>query len=131
MKNWLLPLFPHLIGIGLFALALRYSNQHFEWESPQLLWLALTMLVHAFLRARKQQPKGFNGMKWSWGGDPNQINWKNRLHQLLPEIPYAIKTLAIGLLALLLLVLNLPPQWRTSREKASILFSALTSRLRC
>jgi len=100
MKNWTLPLIPHLLGMLLFGAALQYGNQHFEWETPYLLWLALGMIAHAFLRARKQQPKGFNGVKWSWGTDPKEVNWQVRLYQMLPEVPYALKTLAIGLLCI-------------------------------
>ena len=100
MKNWLLPLFPHLMSLGLFGVALQYGNQHFQWETPLLLWLALSMIAHSFLRARKQQPIGFNGVKWSWNSNPGEVSWKTRLSQLIPEIPYALKTLAIGLLCI-------------------------------
>ena len=100
MKNWTLPLIPHLLGMLLFGAALQYGNQHFEWETPHLLWLALGMIAHAFLRVSKQQPNGFNGVKWSWGTDPKEVNWQVRLYQMLPEVPYALKTLAIGLLCI-------------------------------
>ena len=52
------------------------------------------------MRARKQQPIGFNGVKWSWNSNPGEVSWKTRLSQLIPEIPYALKTLAIGLLCI-------------------------------
>ncbi len=100
MKNWLLPLFPHVLGMLGFAIALRFGNQHFEWEMPHLLWFALAMIVHALLRAWKQQPSGFHGVKWSWDGNIGEVSWKNRMHQMLPEMPYAFKTLAIGLLCI-------------------------------
>ena len=100
MKNWLLPLFPHLISIGLFGLPLQYGTQRFQSETPLLLWLALSMIAHSLLRARKQQPTGFNGVKWSWNSNPGEVSWKTRLSQLIPEIPYALKTLAIGLLCI-------------------------------
>jgi Ca-activated chloride channel family protein len=100
MRNGLLLLLPHLVGMIGFVLAMRYGNQHFEWEMPNLLWFALAMVAHALLRVWKHQPVGFNGIQWSWGSNNGKISWNNRLHQLIPEIPYAFKTFAIGLLCI-------------------------------
>lgn len=100
MMRSLATLLPHLIALVAYAVGLSYAAQHFEFESPATLWFGGLMLVHVGLRLFFQSKQGFAGLIWSWESPESQLNWKTMGFQCIPEIPYALRTLTIGLLTL-------------------------------
>ena len=46
------------------------------------------------------QSSGFAGLVWSWESPESQLTWKTMGFQCIPEIPYALRTLTIGLLTI-------------------------------
>ena len=49
MRN-LATLIPHILAVVTYAIGLFYASQHFEFESPALLWLGALIALHISLR---------------------------------------------------------------------------------
>jgi Ca-activated chloride channel family protein len=47
-----------------------------------------------------QSGQRFSGLIWSWESPESQLTWKTMGFQCIPEIPHALRTLAIGLLTI-------------------------------
>jgi Ca-activated chloride channel family protein len=47
-----------------------------------------------------QSGQRFSGLVWSWESPESQLTWKTMGFQCIPEIPYALRTLTIGLLTI-------------------------------
>jgi Ca-activated chloride channel family protein len=88
---------PHTIAALMAGIAARYAHQHYEWESPYWLWLGLLILVHFLLRLWSTTRTAQTGLQWSWQSSKSEPNWRQKVHQLIPEIPFGIRTLVIGL----------------------------------
>lgn len=91
---------PHTISALIVGLAARYAHQHFEWESPHWLWVGLLIGVHLLLRIWSTRQTVQTGLQYSWQSSGSQPSWRQKIHQLTPEIPFALRTLAIGLLVI-------------------------------
>jgi Ca-activated chloride channel family protein len=89
-----------LLAVLAYAVALSHATQHFEFESPTLLWVSALMLVHMAVRLHVQSRQGFAGLVWSWESPESQLTWKTMGFQAIPEIPHALRTLTIGLLTI-------------------------------
>lgn len=100
MMRSLATLIPHVLAFVMYAIGLSYAGQHFEFESPALLWLGVLAAVHIGLRLHVQSQQGFAGLVWSWESSESQLTWKTMGFQSIPEIPYALRTLTIGLLTI-------------------------------
>ena len=112
MKRALWIFVPHAVATLMVGLALRYAHQHFEWESPHWLWAGLLAIFHVLLRIWKTQRSTQTGLQWSWQTSESRASWRQQWHQLTPEIPFAFRTLAIGLLV----VASARPQSSSSVE---------------
>ena len=99
MRN-LATLIPHILAVVTYAIGLSYASQHFEFESPALLWLGALIALHIGLRLHVQSGQRFSGLVWSWESPESQLTWKTMGFQCIPEIPYALRTLTIGLLTI-------------------------------
>ena len=99
MRN-LATLIPHILAVVTYAIGLFYASQHFEFESPTLLWLGALITLHIGLRLHVQSGQRFSGLVWSWESPESQLTWKTMGFQCIPEIPYALRTLTIGLLTI-------------------------------
>lgn len=99
MRN-LATLIPHILAVVTYAIGLFYASQHFEFESPTLLWLGALIALHISLRLYVQSGQRFSGLVWSWESPESQLTWKTMGFQCIPEIPYALRTLTIGLLTI-------------------------------
>ena len=99
MRN-LATLIPHILSVLTYAIGLSYASQHFEFESPALLWLGALIALHIGLRLHVQSGQRFSGLVWSWESPESQLTWKTMGFQCIPEIPYALRTLTIGLLTI-------------------------------
>lgn len=99
MRN-LATLIPHILAVVTYAIGLFYASQHFEFESPALLWLGALIALHISLRLYVQSGQRFSGLVWSWESPESQLTWKTMGFQCIPEIPYALRTLTIGLLTI-------------------------------
>ena len=99
MRN-LATLIPHILAVVTYAIGLFYASQHFEFESPTLLWLGALIALHISLRLYVQSGQRFSGLVWSWESPERQLTWKTMGFQCIPEIPYALRTLTIGLLTI-------------------------------
>jgi Ca-activated chloride channel family protein len=99
MRN-LATLIPHVLAVVTYAIGLSYASQHFEFESPALLWLGALIALHIGLRLHVQSGQRFSGLIWSWESPESQLTWKTMGFQCIPEIPYALRTLTIGLLTI-------------------------------
>ena len=99
MRN-LATLIPHILAVVTYAIGLFYASQHFEFESPALLWLGALIVLHISLRLYVQSGQRFSGLVWSWESPESQLTWKTMGFQCIPEIPYALRTLTIGLLTI-------------------------------
>ena len=99
MRN-LATLIPHILAVVTYAIGLFYASQHFEFESPALLWLGALIALHISLRLYVQSGQRFSGLVWSWESPESQLTWKTMGLQCIPEIPYALRTLTIGLLTI-------------------------------
>ncbi|MBN31866.1 MAG: aerotolerance regulator BatA [Crocinitomicaceae bacterium] len=93
-------LIPHLLAILIYLIGLSHAAQHFEFESPSLLWLGALIVLNIGLRFYGQSNKGFTGLVWSWESPESRLTWKNMGFQCIPEIPYALRTLTIGMLTI-------------------------------
>ena len=93
-------LIPHLLALMALAAAWSYAGQHFEFANPTWLWLGSAALLHAAYRMYLQSNAGFTGLVWSWESAESRLTWKTMGFQSIPEIPFALRTLALGLLAL-------------------------------
>lgn len=91
---------PHVFAVAFYAIGLSYAGQHFEFESPAILWLGALAALHIGLRLHMQSRKGFAGLVWSWESPESMLTWKTTAFQCIPEIPYALRTLTIGLLTI-------------------------------
>ena len=100
MMRSLATLFPHVLAAIAYAIALYHAKQHFEFESPALLWVGAMMPLHVGMRLYVQSRQGFAGLVWSWESPESQLNWKTMGFQGIPEIPFALRTLTIGLLTI-------------------------------
>ena len=99
MRN-LATLIPHILAVVTYAIGLFYASQHFEFESPALLWLGALIALHISLRLYVQSGQRFSGLVWSWESPESQLTWKTMGFQCIPEIPYALRTLTIGLITI-------------------------------
>ena len=99
MRN-LATLIPHILAVVTYTIGLSYASQHFEFESPALLWLGALIALHVGLRLHVQSRQRFSGLVWSWESPESQLTWKTMGFQCIPEIPYALRTLTIGLLTI-------------------------------
>ena len=99
MRN-LATLIPHILAVVTYVIGLSYASQHFEFESPALLWLGALIALHIGLRLHVQSGQRFSGLVWSWESPESQLTWKTMGFQCIPEIPYALRTLTIGLLTI-------------------------------
>ena len=99
MRN-LATLIPHILAVVTYAIGLFYASQHFEFESPTLLWLGALNTLYIGLRLHVQSSQRFSGLVWSWESPESQLTWKTIGFQCIPEIPYALRTLTIGLLTI-------------------------------
>jgi len=93
-------LIPHILAILIYLIGLSHAAQHFEFESPSLLWLGALTVLNIGLRFYGQSNKGFTGLVWSWESPESRLTWKNMGFQCIPEIPYALRTLTIGMLTI-------------------------------
>ena len=93
-------LIPHLCALMALGAAWAYAGQHFEFANPGWLWLGLAALAHAAYRMYLQSNAGFTGLVWSWESAESRLTWKTMGFQSIPEIPFALRTLTLGLLAL-------------------------------
>lgn len=100
MMRSLATLIPHLLAVVAYAVALSHASQHFEFESPALLWVGGLMLAHVAVRLHVQSRQGFAGLVWSWESPESQLTWKTMGFQAIPEVPHALRTLTIGLLTI-------------------------------
>ena len=86
MMRSLATLIPHALAFAMYAAGLSYAGQHFEFESPALLWLGALAAVHIGLRLHVQSRQGFAGLVWSWESPESQLTWKTMGFQCIPEI---------------------------------------------
>lgn len=93
-------IWPHVIALCIYGLSLRYAAQHFEWGSANMLWLALAMLLFVAIRWMSQLPRFVNGFVWSAETRRSQQGVQTMMFQSIPEVPFAMRTLAIGLLSI-------------------------------
>jgi Ca-activated chloride channel family protein len=91
---------PHWIALFIVGFATRYANQHFELESPQWLWGFSLVFFYLALRVWNTQRTVQLGLQWSWKTDKSGVTWRQKWNQLIPEIPFAFRTLAIGMIVL-------------------------------
>ena len=68
-----------------YAIGLSYASQHFEFESPALLWLGALIALHIGLRLHVQSGQRFSGLVWSWESPESQLTWKTMGFQCIPE----------------------------------------------
>tara|TARA_B110000503_G_scaffold105396_1_gene157250 strand:- start:1645 stop:2724 length:1080 start_codon:yes stop_codon:yes gene_type:complete len=100
MKRALWIALPHVVATLLALFALRYAHQHFEWESPEWLWAGLLIGLHLLVRVWNTRRTAQTALQWSWKSAGSRSTWRQQWHQLTPEIPFALRSLAIGLLVI-------------------------------
>lgn len=100
MSRQFLFIWPHAIALLIYGLSMRYAAQHFEWGWKSMLWLGGAMLVFIAIRLVGLMPKFVNGFIWSGGSNQRMPSARAVMFQSIPEVPFAMRTLAIGLMTI-------------------------------
>lgn len=93
-------LLPHVIALIMVGSAFTYAAQHFEFAHPAWLWLGTLAILHVVFRLAIQSKAGFAGLIWSWESPESQLKWRTMGFQSIPEIPFGLRTLSLGLLSI-------------------------------
>ena len=67
---------------------------------PVWLWFGTLAILHVTFRLAIQTKAGFSGLVWSWESTESQLTWKTMGFQSIPEIPFGLRTLTLGLLSI-------------------------------
>ena len=93
-------LLPHVAALLILGSAYTYAGQHFEFAHPVWLWFGTLAILHVTFRLAIQTKAGFSGLVWSWESTESQLTWKTMGFQSIPEIPFGLRTLTLGLLSI-------------------------------
>lgn len=100
MNRALWILIPHVLAALTGMMVAQYADQHFEWESAHWLWLGTAALLHVGFRFIQEVQNRIPGLQWTGWDVTRNRSWIRKAIQWVPEIPSALRTLTLCLIAI-------------------------------